>query len=87
MDEKLQGLVHGDHIMRRNGRAHRQQPQDFKLKFDILHFDSRMHTEEYLDWLKSVETFFECMDILEEKKVKLAIYKLQSGATAWWEQL
>ena len=46
-----------------------------------------MHIEEFLDWVKYVETFFDCMDVLVDKQVKLVVCKLRSGAFAWWEQL
>ena len=58
---------------------------DFKLKFDILVFIGNMHIEEFLDWVKSVETFFDCMDVPVDKQVKLVVCKLRSGASAWWE--
>ena len=46
-----------------------------------------MHIEECLNWIKSMESFFDYMDIPKEKKVKLVVYKLKGGAATWWEQL
>lgn len=40
-----------------------------------------------MDWLTSVGTFFEYMNIPEEKWVKLVAYKFKGGASTWWEQL
>lgn len=53
----------------------------------ILSFDGHMHIEDFLDWLQSVEMFFEYMDIPTDKQVKLVAYKLKGGALAWWEQI
>jgi hypothetical protein len=34
-----------------------------------------------------VETFFEVMDIPEDRRVSLVAYKLKGGAGAWWHRL
>ena len=70
-----------------NQRHFSPRINDFKLKFDIPVFTRNMHIEEFLDWVKSVETFFDCMDVPVDKQVKLVVCKLRSGAFAWWEQL
>lgn len=63
------------------------QIEHYKLKFDILSFDGHLNIEDFLDWLQSIEMFFECVDILKEKQVKLVAYMLKGAALAWWEQL
>ena len=56
------------------------------MKMDLPTFDGHFHIEDFLDWQSNVEWFFDYMDILEDKKVKLVAYKLIRGASAWWEQ-
>lgn len=45
-----------------------------------------MDIERFLDWVKNVESFFAYTNTAE-KKVQLVAYKLQSGASTWWEQI
>lgn len=72
----------------RQGRyQYHQEAQECKMKVDFPSFDGRMEVEAFLDWVKKVEIFFEYASILEEKKVKLVAFKLQRGASAWWDQL
>lgn len=57
---------------------------DFKVKVDILFFDGHLHIENYLDWEQTVESFFEFMDMPQDKHVKCIACKLKGGAAAWW---
>lgn len=34
-----------------------------------MEFDARLHLANFLDWLMSVDNFFECKDMPEEMKV------------------
>ncbi|KAI0529011.1 hypothetical protein KFK09_001556 [Dendrobium nobile] len=47
----------------------------------------RLHIEDYLDWERAVETFFDYMEIPHEKQVKYVACWLKGGASAWWMQL
>ncbi|XP_028550608.1 uncharacterized protein LOC114579613, partial [Dendrobium catenatum] len=72
----------------RNRRTpqNRQQFGEFKVKMDIPFFDGHLHIEDFLDWEKAVENFFDYMDIDPDKKVKYVACRLKAGASAWWEQ-
>ncbi|KAG6765013.1 hypothetical protein POTOM_029027 [Populus tomentosa] len=48
----------------------------FQMKMDLPSFNGQLQIEGFLDWLVLVERFFDCMDIPEDKKVKLVIYRL-----------
>ncbi|XP_020702058.1 uncharacterized protein LOC110113720 [Dendrobium catenatum] len=50
-------------------------------------FDGRLHIEDYLDWERAVEKFFDYMEIEPEKQVKYVSCRLKGGASAWWSQL
>ena len=54
---------------------------------DLASFDGRIDIEGILDWIQTIEHFFEYMNILEHKRVSLVAYKLKAGAAAWWEQV
>lgn len=68
---------------RRNNRG---PNRDYQMKTDLLVFNGQIHIEDFLDWLNEVERFFEYIEIPEEKKVKVVAYKLEGGASTWWEQ-
>ncbi|KAI0511898.1 hypothetical protein KFK09_012532 [Dendrobium nobile] len=72
---------------RRRGAPYGRPHNEFRVKLDIPFFDGRLHIEDYLDWERSVETFFEYMDISHDKQVKYVACRLKGGASAWWQQL
>lgn len=42
-----------------------------------------MHITEFLDWVKLMDNYFNYMEILEDKQIKIVAYKLVGGASAW----
>ncbi|XP_077247208.1 uncharacterized protein LOC143886916 [Tasmannia lanceolata] len=73
--------------VRGNRNGGDRDSRDFRMKIDLPTFNSHLHIEDFLDWLAEVERFFYYMEIPEEKRVKLVAYKLEGGASAWWDQL
>ena len=61
--------------------------KEFKMKMDLPSFDDWLHIEDFLDWVYTVENFFNYLNISKESQVKLVAYKLKGGASARWEQL
>ena len=49
---------------------------------DLPSFNGRLHIEDFLDWVHTVENFFDYLNISEENQVKLMAYKLKSKAFA-----
>ncbi|PKU80123.1 hypothetical protein MA16_Dca024582 [Dendrobium catenatum] len=76
-----------------NDQRRRRVPQfqqtagEFKVKLDIPFFDGHLHIEDYLDWERAAENFFDYMEIPPEKQVKYVACRLKGGASAWWEQI
>ena len=56
--------------------------QDFKIRIDLSCFDGRLHIEDFLDWIHNVENFFDYIEILLDRQVKLVAYRLKGGASA-----
>jgi len=56
------------------------------VKVEIPTFNRSVDIEEFLDWLYEVETFFDIMNISQDRKVPLVAYKLKGGAGAWWHR-
>ncbi|KAI0500296.1 hypothetical protein KFK09_018508 [Dendrobium nobile] len=81
-----EGRVYGDRMGIGHNR-NRPNQSEFRVKIDIPFFEGCLHIEDYLDWERAVETFFDYMEISPEKQVKYVACKLKGGASAWWVQL
>uniref|UniRef100_A0A2N9J550 CCHC-type domain-containing protein n=1 Tax=Fagus sylvatica TaxID=28930 RepID=A0A2N9J550_FAGSY len=68
------------------GYGGRGEQNEYRMKMDLLTFDGHLHVKDFLDWQSNVERFFDYMEILEDKKVKLVAYKLIGGASVWGKQ-
>ncbi|XP_020702245.1 uncharacterized protein LOC110113876 [Dendrobium catenatum] len=86
-EEEGGNQYHLDYHRHRRPAQLQHQPGEFKVKLDIPFFDVRMHIEDYLDWERAVENFFEYMEIDPEKQVKYVVCRLKGGASAWWAQI
>ncbi|PKU77096.1 hypothetical protein MA16_Dca001702 [Dendrobium catenatum] len=75
------------HFRRRRPRETNRSHGEFRVKMDIPFFDGKLHIEDYLDWERSVETFFEYMEIEPIKQVRYVACRLKAGASAWWQQI
>ena len=58
---------------------------DFKV--EIPEFESQLNPDDFLDWLNTLERFFEYKDIPDDKKVKLIALKLCTYASIWWNNV
>ncbi|KEH19386.1 hypothetical protein MTR_8g054490 [Medicago truncatula] len=52
----------------RSRRPQRQSFRDNDIKVNIPNFEGKLHPDEFVDWLQTVERVFEYKEILEEKK-------------------
>jgi hypothetical protein len=58
-----------------------------KTKMDILAYEGSLDAEELLDWIRSLDTYFDYEDIKEDKKVRHVVTKLKGHATLLWDEL
>nr|DAD47805.1 TPA_asm: hypothetical protein HUJ06_017742 [Nelumbo nucifera] len=56
--------------------------RDYKMKIELPTFNGQLHIEDFLDWIHEVEKFFDFVETVETKKVKLVSYKPKGGAAA-----
>ena len=56
-------------------------------KMDILVYEGNMDVEELLDWIRTLDKYFDYEDVEEDKKVKHAVTRLKGHATLWWDEL
>jgi hypothetical protein len=45
-----------------------------------------LNVEELLDWIISLENYFEYEEIHDEKKVRHVVTRLKGHATLWWDK-
>eukprot|EP00253_Pinus_taeda_P007545 PITA_07545 len=48
-------------------------------------YQGGLNPEELIDWINSMEKFFDYEEMEEEKKVKFAVTKLVGHAALWWD--
>ncbi|GJU14608.1 RNA-directed DNA polymerase [Tanacetum coccineum] len=57
------------------------------IRTEIPEFDGKLHPDDFLDWLQTVERIFDLRDIPDNVKVKLVAIKLKKYASLWWEHI
>ncbi|EEF31354.1 conserved hypothetical protein [Ricinus communis] len=50
---------------------------EYKLKVDILNFNSDFYIKKFLDWLTEVDKFFKYTEFPENREVKFVAYRLK----------
>jgi hypothetical protein len=53
---------------------------------EIPMYEDNLDAEELLDWIISMDKYFDYEDVDKEKKVRHAITRLKGHATLWWDE-
>lgn len=53
-----------------------------KVNRDLPLFYGGIHTEEFMDWIVEVKSYFDWIEMIEPKKVKVVTIKLKGRALA-----
>jgi hypothetical protein len=56
-------------------------------KMDIPVYKGNLDTEDLLDWIRALDTYFDYEDVEEDKKVKHAVMRLKGHVALWWDEL
>jgi hypothetical protein len=83
-DEDHSELHEEDDLYENSRRNARYAGDTYKVKAEIPTFNGSVDIEDFLDWLYEVETFFDIMNISQDRKVPLVAYKPKGGAGAGW---
>eukprot|EP00253_Pinus_taeda_P019816 PITA_19816 len=58
-----------------------------KPKVEIPVYEWSINVEELMDWISSLDKYFDYEEVDDKKKVKFAITRLKGHATIWWDEL
>jgi hypothetical protein len=50
-------------------------------------YEGNLDVEELLDWIRSMEKYFDYEDVDEEKRVRHAFTRLKGHEALWWNEL
>jgi hypothetical protein len=54
---------------------------------EILMYEGNLDVGELLEWIRSMEKYFDYEEVDDEKKVKHVIRRLKGHASLWWDEL
>ncbi|GKA40297.1 hypothetical protein Tco_0732890 [Tanacetum coccineum] len=76
-----------DHVVDRYDRYRDDPIRNLGLKIEILDFTGKVHPDDFIDWLSTVERVFDVQDIPDKLKVELMAIKLRKHASFWWDHV
>ena len=50
-------------------------------------YEGNLDVEELLDWIRSMDKYFDYEDVDEEKRVRHDVTRLKGHAALWWDEL
>eukprot|EP00253_Pinus_taeda_P027613 PITA_27613 len=56
-------------------------------KVEIPLYERNLNVEELMDWISSLDKYFDYEEFDDKKKVKFAVTRLKGHATIWWDEL
>lgn len=56
-------------------------------KVEISLYDKNLNVDVLVDWIDSLDKYFEYEEVDDKKKVKFAVTKLKGHAAIWWDEL
>ena len=83
--EDEEDFLYANHRPARGGgrrdHGYERNSGDFKLKVGIPSFSGNFNIEDFIDWIAEIDKFFDYMEVLEEKRMKLVAYRLKGGTS------
>nr|GEZ57625.1 putative reverse transcriptase domain-containing protein [Tanacetum cinerariifolium] len=76
-----------EHVVDRDDRYRDDPIRSLGLKIEIPEFTGKVHPDDFIDWLSTVERVFDVRDIPNKLKVKLVAIKLRQHASLWWDHV
>ena len=54
-------------------------------RLEVPTYDGSLNVEELIDWINTLDKYFDCEEVDEAKKVKFAVTKLRGHTSIWWD--
>jgi hypothetical protein len=58
-----------------------------RANIEVPMYEGNLDVEELLDWIRSMDKYFDYEDVDGEKRVRHAVSRLKGHATLWWDEL
>jgi hypothetical protein len=58
-----------------------------RAKMDIPMYEGNLDVEELLDWIRTLDKYFNYEDVEEDKKFKHVVTRLKGNVALWWDEL
>jgi hypothetical protein len=58
-----------------------------RAKIEVPMYEGNLDVEELLDWIRSMDKYFDYEDVDEEKRVRHDVTRLKGHVTLWWDEL
>jgi hypothetical protein len=58
-----------------------------RAKIEVPMYEGNLDVEELMDWIRSIDKYFDYEDVDEEKKVIHVVTRIKGHATLWWDEL
>ena len=58
-----------------------------KQKAEIPIYEGSLNVEELVDWISSLEKYFDYEEVDDKKKVKILVTRLKDHVAIWWDEL
>jgi glucose-6-phosphate isomerase len=56
-------------------------------KVEVPMYEGNLNVEELMDWINTMDKYFDFEEVEDRKKVKYATTRLKGHATIWWDEL
>ncbi|GKD48756.1 hypothetical protein Tco_1277732 [Tanacetum coccineum] len=78
---------HNDRVVDHDDRYREDPIRNMGLKIEIPEFTGKVHLDDFINWLSTVERVFDKRDIPDKLKVKLVAIKLRQHTLLWWDHV
>jgi hypothetical protein len=58
-----------------------------RAKIEVPMYEGNLDVEELLDWIRSMDKYFDYEDADGEKRVRHVVTRLKGHITLWWDEL
>jgi len=56
-------------------------------KIEIPMYEGSLNAEELMDWIRSIDQYFDSEEVEVNKRVKFGVTRLKGHAAIWWDEL